>query len=154
MTQPTRREAGRVFDMKRLLVSLAAVGLLVGLAAGPVSADRGTWNNWHVHDGQTNPDGSPWTDANGLTHYSVAFFPTILGVDLATYGADPAYCPNATMKMLLGTSASDNAVAYAGNCVTATTIIHLRVNPGNPAPSGWLTFVSGPTTFYYMLTSR
>ena len=143
--------------MKRLLVSLAAVGLLVGLAAGPVSADRGTWNNWHVHDGCPGSATCPYTDANGLMHMGVFVFPEMLGVSADTYVNDPqmwAWCTNATMKALLGTSASANAVAYAGNCVNATTIIHLRLDPGNPAPSGWLPIDFAGATFYYMLTSR
>jgi hypothetical protein len=144
--------------MKRLLVSLVAAGLLAGFTAGVVSADRGVWNNWHVHDGYTLTGTLPYTDANGLTHYGVSFGPQLFtGGDVAAYKADPQlwmYCPNATMKMLLGTSASDNAVLYAGNCVNATTIIHLRLDPGNPMPSGWSSILFGGTTFYYMLTSR
>jgi len=38
--------------VKRLRLLLVLISLIaLGAMATPVSADRGSWNNWHVHDG-------------------------------------------------------------------------------------------------------
>ena len=127
--------------MRRL--PLAAAGLLMALTfASPVSADRSTFNNWHIHNGL--PGGR-----------SAAFFPAILGVSLAAYQADPsrwAYCPNATDKGLLGDGTVDGSKSTAGVCMNETTVIHLlSVGAGSP-PAGW-TQLPGSTA-YYRLTVR
>jgi len=51
--------------MKRKLPVLAGLAATLGLAAvaaGPAVAERGSYNNWHVHDGGSG------VDANGLAH--------------------------------------------------------------------------------------
>jgi hypothetical protein len=36
--------------------------VVISITAGPASADRSSYNNWHVHDGGSG------VDANGLVH--------------------------------------------------------------------------------------
>ncbi len=141
--------------MRRILMAITLLAATLAFAA-PALADRGSWNNWHVHDGTA----VPYVDANGLTHRGAFPFPAILtGGNIAAYIADPSlwmYCTDATDKALLGpTGTSGDAVLNSGHCENATSIIHLRVNPGNPAPSGWssVPFTNG-NTLYYMLTNR
>ena len=99
----------------------AALGLAAAFAAAPAGAERGSYNNWHVHDGGSG------VDANGLVHRSAAFFPSILPGD---YSEDPAYCPDATDKLLLP----------AGSVV-----------PPAYQSTGWTT---GGAVVYYALTAR
>lgn len=111
---------------------------VITLLAAPALADRE--DNWHWHDGIEAP---------------TSFFPAILGQTLAVYLLDPAHCTDATDKALLGpTGITGNQVLTAGHCETTTKIIHLRVNPGNPAPSGWSPIPFRGNTLYYMLTDR
>lgn len=129
--------------MRRLSLVLVA-GLLTALTtASPVSADRSTFNNWHVHNGL--PGGRP-----------AAFFPTILGLSLTDYQADPsrwAYCPNATDKALLGDGIVNGAKSAAGVCMNDTTVIHLlSVGAEQSPPVGW-TQIPGSSS-YYRLTAR
>src|SRR5438552_17076573 len=87
-------------QMKTLAGLGAAACFALAAAAGPAGADRQSFNNWHVHDG-----GKGITDATGLTHRGVAFFPAIFtGGDVAAYKTNPSllvYCPNATDKKLI-----------------------------------------------------
>jgi hypothetical protein len=136
--------------------SFIAVAVAVGLiAAYPATAERGSWNNWHLHDG-TNP---PVTDASGLTHRGVAIFPRIFtNGDSAAYIADPslwAYCTDATDKALLGPDGAANGSKEAsGHCENASYIIHMKTVPiGQSPPEGWR-LLSSSTTFYYKLTPR
>src|SRR3954453_13146037 len=140
--------------MRKTLRRLGTIGAAVALAAavaGPASADRGAFNNWHVHDGGTG------TDESGLVHRGLALFPAILtGGDIPAYLRDPAYCPDATDKFLLPNGANGEFPA-AGICHTDAYVIHLRAIPaGQPAPSGWLRsgFVIESAVVYYRLTSR
>ncbi len=48
--------------MRRVGLLLAAA-LAAAVFAYPASGERGSWNNWHVHDGTA----VPYTDASGLT---------------------------------------------------------------------------------------
>jgi hypothetical protein len=103
---------------------------------------------WHIHNGGSGPQEKP-----------ISFFPTILGIDTATYLQDPARCPNAADKAFLpsvGKSQSD--LLRAGVCQTSTTVIHLRTVPvGTSGPAGWqsLTTASEPGyVTYYMVTPR
>jgi hypothetical protein len=136
--------------MRRSLVFVTAV-LMTALFASPASADRGSWNNWHVHDGATG------TDANGLTHRGLSIFPSIFGASYATTPSLWAYCTDATDKNLVG--GDGGAKAAAGHCENETNIIHLQgIAAGDPAPEGW-TALSPDSPFpgftiYYLLTPR
>jgi hypothetical protein len=128
----------------RRSILLFAAGAACLVLAGPASADREVFNNWHVH--------------NGLTGgRSAAFFPTILGVSLTAYQADPAlwaYCPNATDKPLLGDGLVDGSKSTAGVCMNERTVIHLLSVPtGQSPPNGWSP-IPGSSTGYYRLTAR
>jgi hypothetical protein len=139
--------------MRRVLMVITLLAATLAFAA-PALADRGSWNNWHVHDGTA----FPYVDADGLTHRGVSIFPTVFGISNSAYIAAPslwAYCTDATDKSLLGpTGTQGNAVLNSGHCENATTIIHIRVNPGNPVPAGWDSFLVGGTTYHILLTSR
>lgn len=135
----------------RKLSLIVALGLIImAAAAGPVSADRGAWNNWHVHDGATG------TDANGLKHLGVAFFPAIW----PNYTTDPslwAYCADGVDKGLVG--GDGGAKVAAGACHNEHYIIHLKVSANDaPAPAGWIAMdpdaFSPGYTVYYRLTAR
>ncbi len=140
--------------MTRTIPATIAAGLLAAFAlATAASADRGSWNGWHVHDG-TSP---PYTDASGLTHRGVAIFPDIFtGGNAAAYIADPslwAYCADATDKVLLP-NGQNGSKSAAGMCQNEDSIIHLLAVPsGQSPPAGW-TLIPGTTTGYYRLTPR
>ena len=137
--------------MRKLRLLLVA-GALAAAAAAPagVRAERQSWNNWHVHDGGTG------TDASGLRHVGLAFFPAIW----PTYASDSslwAYCTDATDKALVG--GTGGAMAVAGQCQNEDYIIHLKgVAIGAPAPAGWTGLAPGATfpgyPVYYKLTPR
>jgi hypothetical protein len=81
--EPEMKKVDRgVFRGRRMKVLAglgAAVCFALAAATGPARADRQSFNNWHVHDG-----GTGTTDATGLTHRGVAFFPAIFtGGDVA-----------------------------------------------------------------------
>jgi len=134
--------------MRKLRLLLVLTSLVVVAAApGPVSAERGSWNNWHVHDGGSG------TDANGLRHAGLVFFPEIW----PTYASDPslwAYCTDATDKALVG--GDGGAKSAAGHCQNDLYIIHLQIIANDAqAPAGWTALTPGPTfTTYYRLTPR
>jgi len=133
--------------LRLLVVLISLVALATG--AAPVSADRGSWNNWHVHDGTV----VPYTDASGLTHRGFVFFPQIW----ASYATDPtlwAYCTDATDKALVGGDGGSKGAA--GHCQNDLYIIHLQINDSDaPAPAGWTGLTpSGGFTVYYHLTAR
>lgn len=143
--------------MKRTLLRGSVVSLvLVAVAAfGPVAAlaDSSASDlppTWHIHDGQT---------ALGSQHKGTGFFPTILGISLATYLQDPASCPNATDKAFLPSAGSSKSpLLRAGICQTDAYVIHVRTVPdGVSGPDGWasLTVASEPGwRTYYMVTAR
>jgi hypothetical protein len=128
----------------RRTIMLAAVGAAGLVLAASANADREVLNNWHVHNGL--PGGRP-----------AAFFPTILGVSLQAYQADPAlwaYCPNATDKPLLGDGVVDGSKSTAGVCMNESTVIHLLSVPtGQSPPESWSP-IPGSSTGYYKLTAR
>ena len=107
---------------------------------GGSALTRPSFKNWHVHDG-----GTGTTDASGLTHRGVGFFPKIFtGGDVAAYKSDPslwAYCPNATDKTLLhpdGALPGENL--RDGVCINALYNIHLKSVPEadvDQVPDGW-----------------
>jgi hypothetical protein len=124
-----------------MLVAAGAAGLALAASA---NADREVFENWHVHNGLA--DGRP-----------AVFFPTILGVSLQAYQADPAlwaYCPNATDKPLLGDGIVDGSKSTAGVCMNESTVIHLLSVPaGQSPPEGWSP-IPESATGYYKLTAR
>lgn len=127
--------------MYRLI--LPATILVALLAASPVAASDNA-KNWHIHDGGT-----------GDGHAPIGFFPSILGLTTEAYLVDPAACPNATDKVLLGPSGVDaNQVVRSGICMTGRYIIQLRTqDAGRPAPAGWtLGSSSGGLNTYVRLT--
>ena len=135
--------------MRHFGVVLVAV-LAAVLFVYPASAERGSFNNWHVHDG-----GSGTVDSTGLTHLGVVFFPAIFGSGYETTPSLWAYCTDATDKALVG--GTGGAKIAAGQCRNELHIIHLQVTPtlaDAQAPAGWTSFVSGANTVSYLLTPR
>ena len=130
--------------MRNRVLMLAAGFVTALLAAHPASGDRDAFNNWHIHSGLT--------ELGGL-HRPAAFFPAILGVDLATYKATPsfwAYCPNATDKVLVG--GDGGSKSGAGVCMNETTVIHLLTVPADQSPPAGWSPIPGTSTGYYKLT--
>ncbi len=127
-----------------LMLASALIALLVALlVAGPAAASNNA-RNWHIHDGLAEPGHAP-----------IGFFPGILGVSTAQYLLDPAVCPNATDKVLLGPDGVDaNQVTRSGVCMTSQVIIQLRTQDASrPAPAGWLLGgSSGDLNTYVKLT--
>jgi len=134
-----------------MLLTLVAASLAF---AAPSVAARGSWNNWHVHDGSP----TVYTDATGLTHRGVSIFPAMFGISSTAYIASPAlwaYCTDATDKSLLGpTPVNGNQPLNAGHCQNASSIIHIRANPGSQLPPGWTGLVSGGVTYFFKITAR
>jgi hypothetical protein len=138
--------------MKKLqaLLGIAAALGVAAIAATPAGADRGAYNNWHVHDGGSG------TDANGLVHRGLAFFPAILTGDVGTYLQDPAYCPDATDKLTLP-AGTNGEFPLVGDCFTNAFVIHLRAIPtGDAVPPGYqgTGATTGGALVYYALTAR
>jgi hypothetical protein len=118
-------------------------------AATTLTADRGSWNGWHVHDG-TAP---PYTDETGLTHTGLAIFPQIFE-DYATTPSLHAYCPDGVDKGLVGGDGGSKEAS--GICQNEDNLIHVQINAnGAPSPAGWIALPLRPGfTFYYRLTPR
>jgi hypothetical protein len=124
-------------------VILATV-LTAVLVSTPVAASDNA-NNWHIHDGKAEPGHAP-----------IGFFPAILGVTNEQYLLDPAACPNATDKVLLGPDGLNaNQVVRAGVCMTNSVVIQLRTQDASrPAPTGWtLGSSAGGLSTYVKLTA-
>ena len=129
------------------LVAAFTLGPAAALADSPASELPPAW---HVHDGQL---------ALGSQHKGIGFFPTILGVDVATYLQDPAECPNATDKAFLPSFGSaQSPLLRAGICQTSAYVIQLRtILVGVDGPDDWaaLTTASEPGwVTYYQKTAR
>src|SRR5680860_1263812 len=94
-------------DMRKLRLLLVLIALVALAAApAPVSAERGSWNNWHVHDGGSG------TDPNGLRHAGLAL--SIFGAIWSDYASTSslwAYCPDGTDKSLVGGDGGAKVVA-------------------------------------------
>ena len=129
---------------------VAALGL-AAVGAVPALAERGSYNNWHVHDGGSG------TDANGLVHRGLAFFPAILaGGVVGAYLEDPAYCQDATDKLTLP-AGTNREFPLVGHCETDAFVIHLRAIPaGDAVPPGYQStgWITGGAVVYYKLTAR
>jgi len=142
-----RRNLIKVLMLGTAALAVVAFSPLAALADSSASVLPPTW---HVHDGQP---------ALGPQHKGIGFFPTILGVSVATYLQDPAQCPNATDKAFLPSAGqSEGPFLRAGQCQTSTSIISLRTVPvGTSGPEGWssVTVASEPAwVTYYSVTSR
>lgn len=127
----------------RWFVILAAVLTAVFVSAPVAASDNA--NNWHIHDGKAEPGHAP-----------IGFFPAILGVTTEQYLLDPAVCPNATDKVLLGPDGVDgNQVVRSGVCMTSSIVIQLRTQDASrPAPTGWtLGSTAGGLSTYVKLTA-
>jgi hypothetical protein len=127
----------------RRFVILATV-LTAVFVSTPVAASDNA-NNWHIHDGKAEPGHAP-----------IGFFPAILGVTTEQYLLDPAACPNATDKVLLGPDGLNaNQVVRAGVCMTSSVVIQLRTQDASrPAPTGWtLGSTAGGLSTYVKLTA-
>jgi hypothetical protein len=137
--------------MRKWFVGVVAVALAAMSGPGVALADSSAAElppNWHIHDGGSGPQ-----------HKAISFFPRILGISEAAYLEDPARCPDATDKAFLPSDQESNSdVLRAGDCMTSTTVIHLRTVPtGVAGPAGWqsLTTPSEPGfVTYYMVTPR
>jgi hypothetical protein len=137
--------------MRKWFVGVVAVALAAMSGPGVALADSSAEElppNWHIHDGGSGPQ-----------HKAISFFPRILGISEAAYLEDPARCPDATDKAFLPSDQESNSdVLRAGDCMTSTTVIHLRTVPtGVAGPAGWqsLTTPSEPGfVTYYMVTPR
>ncbi|MEX0625296.1 MAG: hypothetical protein WD402_01995 [Chloroflexota bacterium] len=127
----------------RRFVILATVLTAVFVSAPVAASDNA--NNWHIHDGKAEPGHAP-----------IGFFPAILGVTTEQYLLDPAVCPNATDKVLLGPDGVDgNQVVRSGVCMTSGIVIQLRTQDASrPAPTGWtLGSTAGGLSTYVKLTA-
>ena len=138
------------------LLAAAAATVAVTASTTAMASGGSLPPTWHVHDCTAAPCTWP--------HAAVAFFPKALGETLATYLQDPAACPDATDKALLGggmpgpggDGLTGNQPLREGVCMTSTTVIHLKsIAPDQQVPSGW-TYLStaGGFATYYMLTPR
>ena len=116
----------------RRSVILATVLIAVFVSAPVAASDNA--NNWHIHDGKAEPGHAP-----------IGFFPAILGITTEQYLLDPAMCPNATDKVLLGPDGlNGNQVVRSGVCMTSSVVIQLRTQGASqPAPAGWTLGSSG-----------
>jgi hypothetical protein len=134
-----------------VLAGIVAALALAAVGAAPALADRGSYNNWHVHDGGSG------TDANGLVHRGLAFFPAILtSGDVPTYLQDPAFCADATDKLTLP-AGTNGEFPLVGQCQTNAFVIHLRAIPaGDAVPPGYQStgWTTGGAVVYYTLTAR
>ncbi|MEO6060175.1 MAG: hypothetical protein ABIQ05_09450 [Candidatus Limnocylindria bacterium] len=133
--------------MRRFIAVVAAAAALIALAVPAAASDN--MNNWHIHDGKAEPGHAP-----------IGFFPTVLGgLTNEQYLLDPAVCPNATDKVLLGPDGLDgNQVVRSGICMTSKYVIQLRTQDSSrPAPtlaSGWkLGSTAGGLSTYVRLTA-
>jgi hypothetical protein len=128
----------------RRFVILATVLTAVFVSAPVAASDNA--NNWHIHDGKAEPGHAP-----------IGFFPAILGgLTTEQYLLDPAVCPNATDKVLLGPDGVDgNQVVRSGVCMTSSIVIQLRTQDASrPAPTGWtLGSTAGGLSTYVKLTA-
>ena len=162
--------------MKHLLylgaVSLTALGFVAcdstvapesdmalagNVTAASMTANRGSWNGWHVHD---LPYGTPeYTDENGLRHADYDIWPFIW----PTYPSPESpvvYCIDGAEKLLVGGDGGSKLAS--GTCRNALYIIQIRLNdsdaPGPSERSGWTAYTGPPLpnglTFSYRLTPR
>jgi hypothetical protein len=123
-------------------------------AAASMSANRGSWNNWHVHD---LPYGAePYTDAEGLRHEDYNIWP-VIWPDYPSDESPVVYCIDGAEKVLVGGDGGSKLAA--GTCRNDRYIIQIQLNASDaPAPaerSGWIALPLGNGfILYYRLTAR
>lgn len=148
--------------MKRFLpvVAIVALGLAAceqtptepsadGTAVATVStlasmSARGSWNNWHVHDG-----GMGEVDETGLRHEGYEIWPVIFGDDYKTSPSLWVYCPD-------GIEGHGGSKPGSGTCQSSLYIIPVKLNASDaPAPRKWTALpLGGGLTLYYRLIPR
>lgn len=122
--------------------------------AASMTANRGSWNGWHVHD---LPYGSEfYTDAEGLRHEDYNIWP-VIWPDYPSDQSPVVYCIDGAEKELVGGDGGSKVAA--GTCRNELYIIQIKVNASDaPAPaeaSGWTALPLGNGfTLYYRLTPR
>jgi hypothetical protein len=146
-----RRDSNLVWRGFVASLALAAILNLTGVALAGSEDPTFVPPNWHIHDGNfiscpnpANPN-DPWCQ-----HKPIGFFWKTTGDGIlnpnfptqAAYVVDPARCPNAVDKAFVPSAGkSKGIVLRAGDCFTASLVIHLRTVPlGTGGPDGW----SGP----------
>jgi hypothetical protein len=159
------------FNRSRVVLASAALLLALGLvacdsapesvlapagnaAAASMTANRGSWNNWHVHD--LAPPAEPYTDANGLRHEDYNIWP-VIWPDYPSDESPVVYCTDGAEKALVGGDGGSKLAA--GTCRNELYIIHIQLNasdaPAPAEPSGWTALPLGNGfTLYYRLTPR
>jgi hypothetical protein len=120
-------------------------------AATAQKGERGSWNNWHVHD--LDYGEAPYTDENGLRHEDYNLFPMIWS-DYPSEESPVVYCMDGAEKFLIGGDGGSKLAA--GTCRNELYIIQIQLNDDDaPAPAGWPSLDLGDLgTFYYRLTPR
>lgn len=177
-----RRAAVSSRGRRALQLPIAAVGLLVALtacdpgagsvlapvgnaavatvqvpsaaAAASMRANRGSWNNWHVHDLAYGAES--FTDANGLRHEDYDLWP-LIWPDYAETPSLWAYCPDGIEKALVGGDGGSKLAS--GTCQNDLYIIPIKLNasdaPAPKGPKGWMALpLGGGLTLYYRLIPR
>ncbi|HSM36313.1 MAG TPA: hypothetical protein VK837_07960, partial [Longimicrobiales bacterium] len=123
-------------------------------AAASMSANRTSWNNWHVHD---LPYGTAqYTDAEGLRHEDYNIWP-VIWPDYPSEASPVVYCTDGAEKALVGGDGGSKVAS--GTCRNELYIIQIKVNASDaPAPaegSGWIPLPLGNGfTLNYRLTAR
>src|SRR5690606_8879161 len=94
-----------------------------GNAATALTANRGSWNGWHVHD--LAPPAEPYTDADGLRHEDYNIWPAIWP-DYPSDEAPVVYCTDGAEKALVGGDGGSKLAA--GTCRNDLYIIQIQLN--------------------------
>ena len=123
-------------------------------AAASMTANRGSWNGWHVHDLAYGTE--PYTDEKGLRHEDYNVWP-VIWPDYPSDESPVVYCIDGAEKLLVGGDGGSKLAA--GTCRNDLYIIQIKVNASDapaPAPgSGWTALPLGNGfTLYYRLTPR
>jgi hypothetical protein len=122
--------------------------------AASMTAHRGSWNGWHVHD---LPYGSAqYTDETGLRHEDYNIWP-VIWPDYPSDDSPVVYCIDGAEKALVGGDGGSKLAA--GTCRNDRYIIQIQLNASDaPAPaegSGWTALPLGNGfTLHYRLSPR
>ncbi len=137
--------------MRRFLMLMIAVGMVaVSVPALAANTERGSWNNWHVHDLEFGAE--PFTDANGLRHEDYSIWP-VIWPDYPSDESPVVYCTDGAEKALVGGDGGSKQAA--GTCRNDVYIIQIQLNASDaPAPAKWTALPLGDLTLYYRLTAR
>ena len=130
---------------------VAALGL-AAVGAVPALAERGSYNNWHVHDGGSG------TDANGLVHRGLAVLPGHPGGRrCGRLLAGPGVLPGRNRQADPAGGNEWGVPARRPGARRIRLLIHLRAIPaGDTVPPGYQStgWVTGGAVVYYTLTAR